>query len=278
MRHLIWISAVALVLAACSKEEPAAPAVEEPAAVDETLVEEDIGEATDEETADEVLEVVEESAAEPEPEEQAIILAQADVPAPPVEWKYKEGQHYARLVPTQSTLGGADKIEVAEFFYYGCPHCYTFEPAIKGWAEKKPANARFVQIPAMWNGYLVLHARLYYTMEVLARNGVLEDGAAFHTAVYQEIHSRNNRLASEDSIQRLFERFGVSADEFKRTWDSFEVAQKLRVAQDLARRYSIASTPTIVVNGKYRTGGKEAGGITQLFELIDELVLRESLR
>jgi thiol:disulfide interchange protein DsbA len=278
MRHLIWISAVALVLAACSKEEPAAPAVEEPAVVEETVVEEVIDEVTDEAATDEVLEVVEESAAEPEPEEQPIILAQADVPVPPVEWKYKEGEHYARLVPTQSTLGGADKIEVAEFFYYACPHCYTFEPVIKGWAENKPANVRFVQIPAMWNGYLVLQARLYYTKEVLARNGVLEDGAAFHAAVYQEMHRRNNRLASEDSIQRLFERFGVSADEFKRTWDSFEVAQKLRVAQDLGRRYSIPSTPAIVVNGKYRTGGKEAGGIPQLLELIDELILRESLR
>jgi thiol:disulfide interchange protein DsbA len=278
MRHLIWISAVALVLAACSKEEPAAPAVEEPAVVEETVVEEVIDEITDEAATDEVLEVVEESAAEPEPEEQPIILAQADVPVPPVEWKYKEGEHYARLVPTQSTLGGADKIEVAEFFYYACPHCFTFEPVIKGWAENKPANVRFVQIPAMWNGYLVLQARLYYTKEVLARNGILEDGDAFHNAVYEEMHRRRNRLASEDAVQRLFERFGVSADEFKRTWDSFEVAQKLRVAQDLGRRYSIPSTPAIVVNGKYRTGGKEAGGIPQLLELIDELILRESLR
>ena len=76
----------------------------------------------------------------------------------------------------------------------------------------------------------------------------------------------------------LFERHGVSNEDFSSTWKSFEVSQKLRVAQDLARRYSIASVPAIVVNGKYRTGASEAGGYPPLMELIDELIVRESLR
>ncbi len=167
---------------------------------------------------------------------------------------------------------------MAEFFYYLCPHCDTLEPIINGWAQDKPANARFVKIPAMWNNILIRHAQMYYTHEVLARNGVLDDGPRFHATVFREIHDRNNRLATERSIQALFERFGVGAEDFTRAWSSFEVAQKMRVAQDLARRYSVSSTPTIVVNGKYRTGAAEAGGYPQLLELIDELVLRESLR
>ena len=222
--------------------------------------------------------MVEESAAEPDADEQAILLAQADVPVAPAEWKFKEGQNYIRLVPTQPTVGGADKIEVAEFFYYLCPHCYNFEPLIKGWAENKPANVRFVQVPAMWNQILVLHGRMYYTSEILARNGVIEDKALFDATVYQEIHVRKNQLGSQNAIQRLFERFGVSADDFDRTWNSFEVDQKLRVAADLARRYSVASTPTMVVNGKYRTGAAEAGSYPKLIEVIDELVVREGLR
>ncbi len=130
----------------------------------------------------------------------------------------------------------------------------------------------------MWNGVLKLHARLYYTGEVLLRNGVIKDAAGFHEVVFQEYHRRGNRLTNETAIQRLFERFGVSADEFQRTWGSFEVSQKLRVAEDLARRYSIANVPTVVVNGKYRTGGSEAGSYPNLIELIDELVARESAR
>jgi thiol:disulfide interchange protein DsbA len=278
MSRLFWITALLLTLAACGKEEPVAPPADEsvvtdgPAAIEEPTADEAV------EATDEVLEVVEESAAEPAPEEETIVLAQADAPVAPAEWKYREGRHYVRLVPTQPTLGGPDKIEVAEFFYYLCPHCDTVEPIIKRWAENKPANARFVQIPAMWNNILVRHAQMYYTHEVLARNGVLADGPGFHATVFREIHDRNNRLATEGAIQAMFERFGVSAEEFNRAWKSFEVAQKMRVAQDLARRYSVSSTPTFVVNGKYRTGASEAGGYPQLLELIDELVLRESLR
>ena len=278
MKHLAIASIVLLFLAACGQEEPATPAVEEQPAVEVEAVEPATDVVTPDEAAEEVLEVVEESAAEPEADEQAILLAQADTKPTQQEWQFTEGQHYHRLVPTQPKIGGADKIEVAEFFYYQCPHCFTFEPIIKGWVENKPADVRFVQVPAMWNPVLVLHGRMFYTNEVLARNGIIKDGAAFNTAVYQEIHRRNNRLTSERTIQKLFERFGVSADDFSTTWNSFEVDQKMRVATDLARRYGISSTPTIVVNGKYRTGGAEVGSYPKLLELIDELIARESIR
>ena len=277
MRKLYFIAAMTLVLGACGKEEPAEPVADEAAAVEAPAVEEmPAAEPTD--TADEVVEVVEESAAEPEPQEKEIVLAQADVPEAPTEWKYKEGQHFVRLVPAQPTMGGPDKVEVAEFFYYMCPHCDTFEPIIDGWEANKPANSRLVKVPAMWNNMLVLHARMFYTMEALARNGIIEDKAVVHKAIFDEVHRRGNRLATESSIKRLFARFGVSEADFDRVWKSFEVDQKLRVAQDLARRYSITSTPTIVVNGKYRTGAAEAGSYPNLLELIDELILRESLR
>lgn len=226
-------------------------------------------------------EMVEESAAEDE-EEQAedkpLLLAQADVPAASQDWKFEEGTHFTRMVPTQPTVGGADKIEVAEIFWYGCNHCYDFETYVNRWLEKKPANVRFVRIPAVWNPLVKLHAQLYYTEEVLVKNGKIANPEQFRAAVFAEYHRRGNRMASESAIQALFERHGVSAEDFASTWNSFEVAQKLRVAQDLARRYSIASVPTIVVNGKYRTGAVEAGGYPSLMELIDELVAREAVR
>jgi len=249
------------------------PATSEPA-----LGEPDV--ATDEAVAedDETQVVVEESAAEPEEDEQPILLAQADTKITPQNWRFKEGQHYNRMVPSQPTMGGADKIEVAEFFWYGCPHCFTFEPTINAWAAEMPGNVRFVRIPVVWNAVHELHARIFFTQEVLARNGVLADGAAFHEAVFQEIQQRGNRLTNEDAARRLFERYGVSADVFDRTWKSFEVDQKMRVAQDLGRRYSIQSVPAIVVNGKYRTGGPEAGGYDVVTDVVDELITRETVR
>lgn len=85
-------------------------------------------------------------------------------------------------------------------------------------------------------------------------------------------------MTSENAIRALFERFGVSEEDFDNTWKSFEVAQKLRVAQDLARRYAISGVPAVVVNGKYRTGAGEAGGYPELLKVIDELVAREEAR
>lgn len=256
--------------------QPPVTTIEEPAAQSaadavEPAVEQDSAE-------EKVLEVVEESAAEADPEEDVILLAQADTSSAPAEWKFRENQHFVRLVPTQPTVGGADKIEVAEFFWYGCPHCYTFEPYINGWAEKQSSNVRFVRVPAMWNRGLELHAQLYYTEEVLAANGVIKDPAAFREAVFVEYHRRNNRMSSKEAIQQFFARFDVSAEDFERTWGSFEVNQKMRVAADLARRYGIASVPMVVVNGKYRTSGTEAGSLDVLLEVIDELVARESVR
>ena len=245
-----------------------APGEEQVVAEEESAIEEDSTQV-----------VVEESAAEPEDDEKPIMLARADsTDTAARDWKFKEGQHYIRMVPSQPTMGGADKIEVAEFFWYGCPHCFSFEPTINAWAAEIPANARFVRIPVVWNNVHELHARLFYTMEVLDRNGTLADGETFHNAVFQEIQTRGNRLTSEDSIRRLFERFGVDADAFNSTWKSFEVDQKLRVAKDLGRRYSIQGVPAVVVNGKYRTGGAEAGSYDAVPDVIDELITRESQR
>jgi thiol:disulfide interchange protein DsbA len=124
----------------------------------------------------------------------------------------------------------------------------------------------------------MLHAKLYYTEEVLVKNGKIAKPDEFRAAIFQEYHQRGNRMTSEEAIQSVFARLGVTADDFTNTWNSFEVAQKLRVAQDLARRYSISGVPAVVVNGKYRTGAAEAGGYPQLLEVIDELVERETLR
>ena len=271
---------LAMALVACSNEEAETPAV-----VDESPA---VEEATDEQTpvteaepaSEETLQVVEESAAEDttEAEDQPIVLAQQSEPAATRDWQFTEGQHFARMVPSQPTWGGADKIEVVEFFWYGCPHCYDFEPYLNRWKAQKDPNVRFVKIPAMWQPVLELHARLFYTEEVLARNGLIKDADSFRNMVFEEYHRRGNRLTSEKAIYQLFERVGISQEDFDKTWGSFEVDQNIRKAKDLARRYSISSVPAVVVNGKYRTGGSEAGSYAKLIEIIDELTEREAIR
>ncbi len=281
MKALFYTVVLALFLAACSKQEPVAN-VEENASAPATTAVETVAEAEPDNEApaiDETLEVVEESAGDVvDDSEEAIILAQAPEAAAARTWQFSEGQNYRRLVPTQPTVGGADKIEVAEVFMYSCPHCMDLEPYINRWADNKNPNVRFVRIPAVFNQAALIHAQLYFTEEVLGSNGLLKDPAAFRATVFDEFHRRGNRLVSESSIQNLFARAGVSEDDFTRTWNSFEVNQKLRVAGDLARRYGVASVPMIVVNGKYTTDAASAGSYPKLIELIDELTVREGLR
>jgi thiol:disulfide interchange protein DsbA len=276
---LLCLSLLMLLAAACSKDEPAADVGDDENAIEEVVEEkaDEVAETTSEAT--EEVQIVEESAAVPEKgDDEAIMLARADTDSATTSYKYKEGTNYQRMVPSQPTVGGADKVEVAEFFWYGCPHCYDLEPTINTWAEDIPANVRLVRIPAMWNPVTQIHAQLFYTEEVLVRNGVIEKPKEFRDEIFQEYHRRSNRMLNEDAIRKVFERNGVSAEDFDTTWGSFEVAQKMRVAQDLGRRYSIASVPMVVVNGKYRTDAGMAGSYPKLIEVIDELIARESAR
>lgn len=285
MKHLSTLTLLLLLgLAGCDRgsdtappEDPAETAGEEqPDAAPEPADGDDAAEAEEAQT-----QVVEESAAvsdDLQPDDQPIKLARADVGQPERDWKFTEGRHFERMVPTQPTVGGADKIEVAEVFWYGCPHCLSLEPYLNRWAENAPANVRFVRIPATWNPLVKLHAQLYYTEQLLVKNGAIENPEQFRAAVFNEYHQRGNRLASESAIQALFERHGVSPEQFRSAWGSFEVDQKLRVAVDLEDRYNISSVPTLVVNGKYRTGPQEAGGLPQVIQVVEELVQRETLR
>jgi thiol:disulfide interchange protein DsbA len=161
---------------------------------------------------------------------------------------------------------------------YSCPHCYNLEATINRWADSKDPGVRFVRIPAIFNPIAQIHAQLYYTEVFLTQSGKLKNPNAFRNMVFEEIHRKGNRLASETTIQRLFARAGVSEDDFNRTWGSFEVNQALRRAADLSRRYGVASVPMIVVNGKYRTNMGSVGSYPKLIELIDELTVREGLR
>lgn len=272
---------VLLALAACGQSDEAAST----SAVDETATDgiagvgdETVQEVPAEAAEDEVQSVVAESAAEAEPEEQPLVLALDDTKPQQQKFVYEEGKHYTRLVPTQTTIGGPDKIEVAEFFWYGCPHCYDLEPYLQRWKADMPANVRFVQVPVTWNNAVATHAKMFYTAEALGSLGVIEDMTAFHQAVFAELHQRGNRLLSERTMKQLFARFGASEEDFDSAWNSFDVDRRLRLAQDLSQRYSVQSVPTIVVNGKFRTGAPDAGGNAKLIEVIDELVARESIR
>ena len=193
----------------------------------------------------------------------------ATAPDAPTTGRFELGAHYLRLSPTQPTSSNPDQVEVAEVFWYGCPHCKAFDPMLEQWRQTKPDYVNFVRVPAVWNPELQIHARAFYTAEQLGK------GEEMHAAFFSEIHDRGNRLDSEAKLQEFFGRFGVDGPAFKAGFDSFAVSAKLQRADELNRRYRISSVPTIVVNGKYTTDAPMVGSYEALLELVDELVAAE---
>jgi len=187
----------------------------------------------------------------------------------PTTGRFELGVHYLRLSPTQPTSSNPDQVEVCEVFWYGCPHCFEFDPALERWRAQAPDYVNFVRVPAVWNPTLQIHARAFYTAEALGK------GEQMHSEFFREIHERRNSLDTEEKLQEFFGRFGVDAATFKAAFDSFEVQAKLQRADELNRRYRIGSVPTIVVNGKYTTDGPSAGSYEDLLALVDELAAAE---
>lgn len=184
-----------------------------------------------------------------------------------------EGIEYKLISPAQPTIT-KNKIEVVELFWYGCPHCFHFEPELKAWLAKKPDNVVFYRIPAVFNSTWALHARAYYTAQTL---GLYEDDKKnFHEAFFDEIHKHKKNLNNKDALKAFFARFGISAEDFNNTFDSFAVNTKVNRAATVSKRYQLDGVPSLIVNGKYRTDGPMAGGRQDMLKVLDFLIKKES--
>jgi len=196
--------------------------------------------------------------------------------AAPTLWQ--EGVNYTRVVPAQPTAVAAGQVEVLEFFWYACPHCYAIDPLVESWKKSKPAYISFSRVPVTWSeGHRSL-ARLFYTLENL---GKLEQ---LHGDVFKEIHVNGNPLvgtnpndaAEAERVQAAFvKRFGISEDAFKKAYDSFAVETGLQRADQLVQRYRIDGVPTFVINGKYVADVRTAGGPERLITLVGDLAAQE---
>jgi len=194
---------------------------------------------------------------------------------------WQEGVNYTRLVPAQPTQVAAGQVEVLEFFWYACPHCYALDPLIESWKKTKPSYISFSRVHVMWNeGHRSL-ARLFYTLESM---GKLDQ---MHAEVFKEIHANGhpllapdeNNTAETERIQTAFvKKFGISADDFGKAYHSFAVETALQKADELEQRYRILAVPTFVVNGKYVADVHTADGPERLMTLIGDLAAQEHKR
>jgi thiol:disulfide interchange protein DsbA len=184
--------------------------------------------------------------------------------------RYREDTHYTRMQPEQPLVGDGDKIEIVEVFMYSCPACYQFEPYLAAWAaDEKAEYADLIRLPAAWDQLAELHARAFYTAEALGKQEEM------HGSFFREIHVNSNYLETEDKLREFFGRFDVNAETFDSTFGSFAVHTKVQRAKDLVTRYRVTGTPGIVVQGKYRTSGRQAGSYEDWFGILDELAAVE---
>ncbi len=185
------------------------------------------------------------------------------------QWKFTEGVHYDRLIPVQGTSSPPDKIEVAEFLWYGCLFCYRMDAYIDEWSKKLPDEANFVHMPAVWDATMEAHARLFLALQAV---GQLD---AAHRDIFRTIHTEQRLLLTLGDQERFVERYDVSAEDYRNAYRSFGVETNLRRIKDLMRRYRILAVPTLVVNGKYVIRGGQGSGVPEMLEIADELIQRE---
>ncbi len=163
-----------------------------------------------------------------------------------------------------------DKIEVIEFFWYGCPHCYRLEPLMTKWLETKPDNVQFIRQPAAFNTMWEQHARVYFTAEAL---GVVDK---VHADLFDTIQNKANKLTEEADLVKFFKEYGVSEQDFKSTFNSFLVDSKVRQAKSLPARYGITGVPALIINGKYVTSGPIAKSHEKMMAVLDKLIASEA--
>ncbi len=180
----------------------------------------------------------------------------------------KEGTHYVKLSPPAPVnLTGPDKkIEVVEFFWYGCPHCYAFEPVLEPWAKKLAADVSFRQVPVAFNSQHVVHQKLFYALEEMGQL------AAVHRKVFAAIHQQNKRLTSDSEIQSFAKDNGVDGAKLADAMKSFGVSTKANRAKQLADAYKIDGVPALGIHGRFYTSASLAGTHERAVAVADFLI------
>jgi len=180
-----------------------------------------------------------------------------------------ESVGYETITPAQPTHD-TTKVEVIEFFWYGCPHCYDFEPLLNKWKESLPKNVEFIRQPAAFNETWTNHAKAYYTAEAL---GIADK---LHADFFDAIQKKGEALETEEQLAKFFVAHGVKEADFHEAYNSFPVDAKIRQAGAMAARYGITGVPAIIINGKYKTNGKLAGSHEKMIEVMNQLIAQES--
>jgi len=182
--------------------------------------------------------------------------------------EFQAGKEYVELKNPVPVAEPA-KIEVVELFWYGCPHCYQFEPIINPWVEQLPDDVDFKRIPAMFGGVWNVHGQMFLALESMNVD------QSVHDAVFHAYHRDGKKLDTPEKMAEFLAEQGVDHEAFIKAYNSFGVKSRAEQAKKLAMAYQITGVPVMIVNGKYRFDIGSAGGPQRALEVADFLIEKE---
>ncbi len=179
--------------------------------------------------------------------------------------KIQEGIDY-RILPTPQPVEAKNKVEVIEFFWYGCPHCFEFEPELSAWVSRQGKDVVFKRVPVAFRDDLLVHSQLFFTLDAMGK------GDALNNKVMTAIHKDNKRLLTENDIADWAVSQGLDRNTFLTTFRSFATVSKARNANQLSSNYRIDGVPSVIVQGRFVTSPSIAGTKTKAIQTMDYLV------
>lgn len=182
---------------------------------------------------------------------------------------FDEGIDYT-TVPRPQPTDTEGKVEVLEFFWYGCPHCWHLEPILTQWRATMPADATFRRAPAILGPSWEPLARAYFAAELMGKVDVI------HEPLFRAVHVDKRRLQDLDAITQFVVGLGLDGAAFKEAYGSFFVEMQVRRVKELGKDFGLEGVPAIVVNGKLRTSATQTGSNERLFEVVNALVEQEA--
>jgi thiol:disulfide interchange protein DsbA len=177
-----------------------------------------------------------------------------------------EGTHYTKLSQPQPVSVPAGKIEVLEFFSYGCPHCYALEPTLEAWVKRLPPDVVFRRVPVAFLANYENFQRIYFALEAMGQVDAMQ------MKIFNAVHQQRLRLDKEADIAAFMSANGVDGAKFAELFKSFTVQTKARQAQQLTQAYKIDGVPALAVQGRYLTSGSQAGSNERALAVTDALV------
>jgi thiol:disulfide interchange protein DsbA len=177
--------------------------------------------------------------------------------------EFDEGHEY-NLLDGQPPVANGAPIEVVEFFWYGCPHCYHFEPYVKKWLAGKSQDMKFIKVPASFHKSAKFHAYVYYALDLMGEAERLND------VIFEAMHKQGKKLANQQEVESFLSEHNVDIATFKKAMKTFAVENRVKRAASLFNKYQLRGVPAVVVNGRYASG--EVKNYQHLLEVIDYMI------